>query len=133
MILAGGSTMIIGAIILVSSTALEQLLVGRIVMGIGNGFSSSNIPADQSELCATKNRGLLSLQGTVTIVGPCIAYWMDYGLSFASRLMHWRVPITSQAFFAICLVLQILPLLETPRYLILKGDIKKASQVVASL
>ena len=134
MILAGGSTMILGTIILASSTTLAQLLVGRIVTGIGNGFNSSNIPAYQSELCAAKNRGLLlSMQGTVTIVGLCIAYWMDYGLSFASGPIQWRFPIAFQAFFATCLVLQILPLPETPRYLILKGDTASASQVVASL
>jgi MFS family permease len=40
MIIAGGSTMIVGTIILGSSNTLAQLLVGRIVTGIGNGFNS---------------------------------------------------------------------------------------------
>lgn len=34
MIIAGGSTMIIGTIILTSSTTIAQLLVGRVVTGI---------------------------------------------------------------------------------------------------
>jgi MFS family permease len=116
MILAGGATMVVGTIILASSTTLAQLLVGRIVTGIGNGFNSSNTPAYQSELCAAKNRGLLlSLQGTVTIVGLCIAYWMDYGLSFTSGPIQWRFPVAFQAFFAVCLVLpNALPPRNTP-------------------
>lgn len=126
--------MIVGTIILASSTTLAQLLVGRIVTGIGNGFNSSNIPAYQSELCGAKNRGmLLSLQGVVTIVGLCIAYWLDYGLSFTTGGIQWRFPIAFQGFFAICLVLQMLSLPETPRYLVLKGEMEKASQVVAAL
>lgn len=134
MILAGGSTMIVGTIILASSTTLAQLLVGRIITGIGNGFNSSNIPAYQSELCRAKNRGmLLSMQGVVTIVGLCIAYWLDYGLSFASGPIQWRFPIAFQAFFAICLVFQMLWLPETPRYLCLKDKTTEASQVVAAL
>ena len=134
MILAGGSIMIIGTIILASSTTLAQLLVGRIITGIGNGFNSSNIPAYQSELCGAKNRGmLLSMQGVVTIVGLCIAYWLDYGLSFASGPIQWRFPIAFQGFFAICLVLQMLSLPETPRYLVLKGEMAQASEVVAAL
>jgi MFS family permease len=67
MIIAGGTTMIIGTILLGSSTTLAQLLVGRIVTGIGNGFNSSTIPMYQSEMCKPRNRGmLLSMQGMVT-------------------------------------------------------------------
>ena len=134
MIFSGGSIMIIGTIILASSTTLAQLLVGRIVTGLGNGMNSSNVPAYQSELCGAKNRGrLLSLQGTVTIVGLCIAYWMDYGLSFVSGPVQWRLPIAFQAFFAICLVFQMFSLPETPRYLMLKGHVEEATEVVARL
>lgn len=75
MILAGGVTMVIGTVLLGSSTTLAQLLVGRIVTGVGNGFNSSTIPMYQSEMCKPKNRGiLLCMQGTITIVGLCIAY-----------------------------------------------------------
>ncbi|GME47149.1 Sugar transporter [Neofusicoccum parvum] len=134
MIIAGGSTMIIGTIILTSSTTIAQLLVGRVVTGVGNGFNSSNIPAYQSELAKPKNRGmLLSAQGTVTIVGLCIAYWMDFGLSYVDGPIQWRWPIAFQAFFAICLVLQMLPLPETPRFLIEKDRNAEAADVLARL
>lgn len=76
MIIAGGSTMIVGTILLGSSNSLAQLLVGRIITGIGNGFNSSTVPAYQSEFAKPEIRGmLLCAQGTVTIVGLCIAYW----------------------------------------------------------
>ncbi|KAL1624822.1 hypothetical protein SLS56_007622 [Neofusicoccum ribis] len=100
----------------------------------GNGFNSSNIPAYQSELAKPKNRGmLLSAQGTVTIVGLCIAYWMDFGLSYVDGPIQWRWTIAFQAFFAICLVLQMLPLPETPRFLIEKDRNAEAADVLARL
>ncbi|TVY57074.1 Sugar transporter STL1 [Lachnellula cervina] len=134
MILAGGVTMVIGTVLLGSSTTLAQLLVGRIVTGVGNGFNSSTIPMYQSEMCKPKNRGiLLCMQGTITIVGLCIAYWLDFGLSFVSGPVQWRFPISFQAFFAIALVLQTLPLPETPRYLIEKGRVTEASHILARL
>lgn len=45
----------------------------------------------------------------------------------------YRFPISFQAFFAVCLVLQILPLPETPRWLIEKGRISEAGDVLARL
>ncbi|KAI8654302.1 MFS domain-containing protein [Fusarium sp. Ph1] len=49
MLIAGGSIMIVGAAILASSYAVAQLIVGRIVTGIGNGMNSSTAPVYQSE------------------------------------------------------------------------------------
>lgn len=76
MLIAGGSIMIIGAAILASSTTIAQLIVGRIVTGIGNGMNSSTAPVYLTECAPPSYRGaLLTLQGTVTILGVVIAYW----------------------------------------------------------
>lgn len=44
MILAGGSIMVLGTILLGSSYSVPQLLVGRVVTGLGNGFNSATVP-----------------------------------------------------------------------------------------
>jgi len=76
MLMAGGTIMIIGAAILASSTTVAQLIVGRIVTGLGNGMNSSTAPVYLSECSPASIRGaLLTLQGTVTILGVVIAYW----------------------------------------------------------
>ena len=76
---------------------------------------------------------LLSAQGTVTILGLCIAYWLDYGLSFVDSQAQWRFPISFQAFFAVFLVLQMLPLPETPRWLCEQDRGDEAARVLARL
>lgn len=134
MIMLGGSIMIIGTVILGSAFGRAQFLVGRIVTGIGNGINSSTVPTYQSEMARPEIRGrLLSAQGTVTILGLCIAYWLDYGLSFTESAAQWRFPISFQAFFAIFLVLQMIPLPETPRWLCEQGRGAEAAVVLARL
>jgi MFS family permease len=76
MLINGGGIMIVGAIILTTSESVAQLIVGRIVTGIGNGMNSSTAPVYQSECAPSRYRGaLLTLQGTFTILGVVIAYW----------------------------------------------------------
>ena len=76
MLWIGGAIMIVGAAILGSSTTIAQLIVGRIVTGFGNGMNSSTAPVYLSECSPASIRGaLLTLQGTVTILGVVIAYW----------------------------------------------------------
>ena len=86
------------------------------------------------EMARPASRGrLLSAQGTVTILGLCIAYWLDYGFSFVNSSVQWRFPISFQAFFAVCLVLQMLPLPDTPRWLCEQDRSDEAASILARL
>jgi hypothetical protein len=58
---------------------------------------------------------------------------MDYGLSFVATPIQWRFPISFQAFFAVCLVLQMLPLPDTPRWLCEQDRSDEAATVLARL
>ncbi|KAK1141063.1 hypothetical protein N8T08_009636 [Aspergillus melleus] len=134
MLIAGGSIMIIGTAILASSFTVAQLIVGRIVTGVGNGMNSSTAPVYQSELSPASYRGaLLTLQGTVTILGVVIAYWMDYGTSYTESSLQWRFPLAFQAVFAVCLVLQVIGLPETPRWLASRDRFEEAREVIAAI
>ncbi|KAL4951910.1 general substrate transporter [Aspergillus filifer] len=134
MLINGGGIMIIGAIILATSTTIAQLIVGRIVTGIGNGMNSSTAPVYQSECAPARYRGaLLTLQGTVTILGVVIAYWMDYGTSYTESSFQWKFPLAFQAVFAILLVLQVIGLPETPRWLVQHDRHEEARTVVGAI
>jgi hypothetical protein len=77
---------------------------------------------------------LLTTQAVVTILGLCIAYWLDYATSFAANSpMQWRLPCGFQGFFAICLVIQASMLPETPRWLVQEGRSEEAAVVLANL
>ncbi|PSN67065.1 general substrate transporter [Corynespora cassiicola Philippines] len=134
MLISGGAIMIVGAAILAASDTIAQLIVGRIVTGIGNGMNSSTGPVYLTECAPSSYRGaLLTLQGTVTILGVVIAYWMDYGTSFSESSFQWRFPLAFQAVFAIFLILQIIGLPETPRWLVQHDRYEEARAVTAAL
>ena len=133
-LISGGLIMIVGAAILAGSTTIAQLIVGRIVTGIGNGMNSSTAPVYLTECAPASYRGaLLTLQGTVTILGVVIAYWLDYGTSFTDSSFQWRFPLAFQAVFAVLLVLQIIGLPETPRWLVQHDEYEEARAVTAAL
>ncbi|KAL2833959.1 general substrate transporter [Aspergillus pseudoustus] len=134
MLINGGGIMIIGSVILATSETVAQLIVGRIVTGIGNGMNSSTAPVYQSECAPARYRGaLLTLQGTFTILGVVIAYWMDYGTSFTESSFQWRFPLAFQAIFAIFLILQVIGLPETPRWLVQHDRHEEARAVVGAI
>lgn len=43
MIILGTSIMVVGAILQASATTLEQLIIGRIITGLGNGGNTSTV------------------------------------------------------------------------------------------
>lgn len=62
-----------------------------------------------------------------------VSYWVDLGFSFIDSSVSWRVPIALQCVFAILLIVMLLWLPESPRWLISKGHMVEGQRVVAAL
>lgn len=58
---------------------------------------------------------------------------MNYGTNFTSSSFQWRFPLAFQAVFAILLILQIIGLPETPRWLVQHDRYEEARAVTAAL
>lgn len=58
---------------------------------------------------------------------------MDYGTSFYESSFQWRFPLAFQAVFAVFLILQVIGLPETPRWLVQHDLHEEARDVVAAL
>ena len=61
------------------------------------------------------------------------AYWLDYGMSFVSGPAQWRLPIGFQAVFALCLLLQVLVLPDSPRWCMAHGREEEGARILAQL
>ena len=57
----------------------------------------------------------------------------DYGTSFTESSYQWRLPLSFQAVFAIFLVLQIIGLPETPRWLVQHERYEEARDVISAI
>ena len=127
--------MIIGATLQCTAFSLPHFIVGRIVTGIGNGFNTSTVPTWQSECSKSHHRGqLVMLEGALIAGGITISYWLDLGFSFLDpSSVAWRFPIAFQNVFALIIFAFVMPLPESPRWLILKGREEEAYQVLGAV
>lgn len=130
----GATLVIIGSIILCSSFSLAQLLVGRVVMGLGFGAMSATVPVWQSESSPSAHRGaLVVLEGVAASVGLALSQWIDLGLYFAKGSVSWRFPLAVPIIFA-AIILAIIPVVpDSPRWLVKQGRVEEASQLMAIL
>ncbi|KIW02625.1 hypothetical protein, variant 2 [Verruconis gallopava] len=134
-IFIGSSIMIIGATLQCSSFSLAQLIVGRVITGVGNGLNTSTVPTWQSETSKSHRRGqMVMIEGALITGGIALSYWVDFGFSFLEpSTVSWRFPIAFQIVFAVLILGFILQLPESPRWLILKNKEDEALEVLSAL
>ena len=117
-----------GVILQTAATSIPLFVAGRFFAGLGVGLLSATIPLYQSETAPKWIRG--------TIVG-CYQLAITFGLLLASIVNQctkdrtdtgsYRIPIGVQFAFSIILVVGMIILPETPRFLIKKGKHEKAA------
>uniref|UniRef100_A0A060TGY5 ARAD1D26840p n=1 Tax=Blastobotrys adeninivorans TaxID=409370 RepID=A0A060TGY5_BLAAD len=131
-IIIGEAIIIVGTIIQVASYSLAQLIVGRIITGLGNGINSSTIPTWQSELVEAKSRGRsIVFETGILIAGVALSFWMGFATNFTDSSFQWRFPCAVQLIFAVAVFIAIMFLPETPRWLISHGEYDKALETLA--
>src|SRR5207237_6245766 len=82
---------IVGALVCALCTSLTMLLVGRVIVGLGIGLSSTTVPVYISEVAPARARGWqVSLFQLAITVGILVAYLVDYALS-ASEGWRWML------------------------------------------
>ncbi|CAI7582706.1 uncharacterized protein N7487_006743 [Penicillium crustosum] len=134
-ILIGCFILIVGAILQTASYSLAQMIVGRVVAGVGNGMNTIAIPIWQSETARAEHRGKLIVAQLVTnIFGIVITNWMNYGFTFIPHSpVSWRFPLGFQCFFALVTIAFVLVAPESPRWLVMKHRANEAREILARL
>ncbi|KAK5092941.1 hypothetical protein LTR70_005195 [Exophiala xenobiotica] len=133
-ILLGTTIMSIGAILQIASYSVAQMIVGRIIAGIGNGLNTATAPVWQTETSQVAWRGkLVVIELVMNIFGFSLSNWVTYGLSFAGGPISWRFPLAFQFIFIIILYATVPWLPESPRWLIAHGYEDEAFPIMADL
>lgn len=153
-ILLGDFFICVGAILQASTFSVGQIIVGRVICGMGIGCIASAVPTYMAEMSLeAKERGpevcwqlALLITGVVCIYSAllscnilltspqALAYWIDLGFvaGLETRPYLWRIPLALQMCFAIFSAgLFFLP--DTPRWYYYRGRIDEADACLARL
>lgn len=124
----------VGAILQILSFHFPQMLLGRIINGIGMGLSSATCPVFQAETSPPRIRGKLVVVGSVSnTFAFCLSNWMNYALYFEGNALQWRFPLAFQLIFPIAVSIALFFAPESPRWLLLKDRPEEALEVIARL
>jgi len=120
LILTAGIIFIIGAIIAAISPGTWILVVSRIVIGVAIGVASAVAPVYISEIAPPDIRGrLVTFFQLAVTIGILVAYLV--GLAFANSDEGWRWMLGLGAVPALALVIGIVRLPSSPRWLLMVG------------
>lgn len=122
----------IGTIIQSTAFSLGQLIVGRIILGLGTGGIIATVSLWQSEVSKAENRGShVSAFGVFTGSGLSLSLWTGVGMSFTQpNSVSWRFVLVLSLLFSSLLSLFIFALPESPRWLCKKGKWEEAREIL---
>lgn len=124
----------IGAAIQSSSQNRAQLIIGRIISGLGVGFGTSVAPVYGSELSPRKVRGLIGgmFQASVTL-GILVMFFICFGLSYIDGVAAFRIGWGIQIIPGLMLAIGLFFIPESPRWLAKHGYWEEAEQIIADV
>jgi sugar porter (SP) family MFS transporter len=125
------SLYLIGALLCTFAIDFSFIIIGRILIGLGVGLSSTVTPLYLSELAPKKIRGKIVTLYLISVnTGVFVSYLSNY---FMSHFESWRLMFFVSVLPAIILLacLSILP--ESPRWLYMKQKVKEAEDAIKKL
>jgi SP family xylose:H+ symportor-like MFS transporter len=119
--------------------ALVPFIIYRIIGGVGVGIASMLSPLYIAEIAPPARRGRLVTYQQIAIVGGMtIVYFVNWAIAAQGDdawvlSTGWRYMLLSGTLPAALFLLLLLVAPETPRWLVMKGEIEKARQVLVRL
>ncbi|GGD07755.1 sugar porter family MFS transporter [Franconibacter pulveris 1160] len=130
-LLAGAILFILGSLGSAFATSLEMLLIFRVVLGVAVGIASYTAPLYLSEMASENVRGkMISLYQLMVTLGILLAFLSDTALSYSG---NWRAMLGVLALPAIALLIMVIFLPNSPRWLAAKGMHIEAEEVLRML
>ncbi|KAJ5818958.1 general substrate transporter [Penicillium riverlandense] len=154
---------IIGAVLMAISFSMAQFIVARLVLGyvsshfqpgplscgspasfafslikisrFGTGGYVATVPVWQAEISkATKRGAHVVTDGIFIGAGIAISLWIDFGFYFVKgNSVSWRFPLALQILLSLMVMIFIMIFPESPRWLVKKGRVPEARQILAAL
>ncbi|KAK4431675.1 Hexose carrier protein HEX6 [Sesamum alatum] len=134
-ILTGGAAFLTGAVLGGAARNVYMLIFGRILLGVGVGFTNQSVPLYLSEMAPSKYRGAFNVAFQICVsIGQNSAAFINYGTVRIRGGWGWRISIAMAGVPAAFLALGALFLPETPNSLIqYSNDHEKAKKMLQKI
>ncbi|XP_058736080.1 probable polyol transporter 6 [Vicia villosa] len=122
----------VGAVLMGYGPNYAVLMVGRCICGLGVGFALMIGPVYSAEISSAASRGFLSSLPEVCIgLGILLGYISNYILGrHLSLKLGWRLMLGIAAIPSVIVAFAILAMPESPRWLVMQGQLGKAKKVL---
>ncbi|KAH8511185.1 hypothetical protein Peur_052804 [Populus x canadensis] len=132
--LLGGIIFFIGAALNAGAVDLSMLIAGRILLGVGVGFSIQSVPLYVSEMAPQKHRGAFNIVFQLAItIGIFIANLVNYLTPKIAGNQAWRYSLGGATIPAALICLSALKLDDTPNSLLEQGNAEKAREILRKI
>ncbi|CAK8539858.1 unnamed protein product [Lathyrus sativus] len=121
----------VGSILMGYGPNFPILMIGRCIAGFGVGFALIITPVYSAEISSPSYRGFLTSLPDVSInAGFLFGYVSNFFLGKLSLRLGWRIMLAIPAIPSLGLIILMLKLVESPRWLVLQGRLDDARKVL---
>ena len=131
LIMIAAVTFTVGAIGAAAAPGAGALVAARFVLGLAVGCAALVVPLYLSEIAPTQQRGAIgSLNQLMIVIGILVAFIVNAILASSGE---WRVMLGLAAVPSLVLLVGMIPMPETPRFLVHEGEEGEAREVLEEL
>jgi sugar porter (SP) family MFS transporter len=131
LIITAAAVFIAGALICAFAPTVAVLIAGRVILGLAVGSAALVVPLYLSEIAPTEIRGAItSLNQLMIVSGILVAFIVNAILASSG---NWRLMLGLAAVPGLILLIGMLFMPETPRYLVHTGEEDTAREVLEDL
>ncbi|KAJ4784584.1 Sugar transport protein [Rhynchospora pubera] len=132
--LIGGTVFLAGSAFGGAAVNVYMLILGRVLLGVGLGFTNQSIPLYLSEMAPPQYRGAINNGFELSIsLGILFANVLNYFVQKIHGGWGWRISLSLAALPASFLTIGAIFLPESPSFIIQKGNIEEATNLLQRL
>ena len=131
LIIAAAIIFTVGALLAALAPTVEVLIAARFIIGLAVGSAALVVPLYLAEIAPTEIRGAIASLNQLMIVGGILAAFVVNAILASSG--DWRLMLGLAAVPSLILLVGMLFMPETPRYLVHSGDEDSAREVIEDL
>ncbi|XP_057753889.1 hexose carrier protein HEX6-like [Arachis stenosperma] len=134
-ILVGGAAFLMGAALGGASLNIYMLIIGRVLLGVGVGFTNQSVPLYLSEMAPPRYRGAFNNGFQLCVgIGVLSANLINYGTEKIKGGWGWRISLAMAAVPASMLTIGAIFMPETPNSIMQhSNDHDKAKQMLRKI